>query len=194
MDKAVFIDKDGTLVKDVPYNADPQKVVLEPGAGEALAALQAAGFMLIMVTNQSGVAHGYFHEEDLLPVFDKIQELLGEAGVQLDAVYYCPHHPAGKIARYRQSCICRKPRPGMLLHAARDHHLHLHDSWMIGDILHDMEAGNRVGCRTILIDNGHETQWELNAFNTPDFRVPSLTAAADTILESAKNKAYGNLF
>jgi D,D-heptose 1,7-bisphosphate phosphatase len=194
MDKAVFIDKDGTLVKDVPYNADPHKVVLEPGAGKALAALQAAGFMLVLVTNQSGVAHGYFPEEDLFPVFDRIQELLAADNVRLNAVYYCPHHPAGKIERYRQSCICRKPRPGMLLHASRDYQLNLHESWMIGDILHDIEAGNRAGCRTILIDNGHETEWVMNAFNTPAFRVPSLTAAADTILEAAKNKAYGNLF
>jgi len=114
--------------------------------------------------------------------------------VQLDAVYYCPHHPAGKIERYRQSCVCRKPRPGMLLHAARDHALNLHESWMIGDILFDMEAGNRAGCRTILIDNGQETKWDLHAFNTPSFRVPSLTAAADTILQSAQNKAHGNFF
>lgn len=194
MNKAVFIDKDGTLVKDVPYNTDPHKVALEPGAGTALATLQAAGFLLILVTNQPGVAHGYFHEEDLFPVFEKIDELLEPDGVRLDAVYYCPHHPLGKIERYRQSCICRKPRPGMLLHAARDHDLNLHASWMIGDILHDMEAGNRAGCRTILIDNGHETEWNLNAFNSPAFRVATLTAAADTILQSAKNKTYGSLF
>jgi D-glycero-D-manno-heptose 1,7-bisphosphate phosphatase len=191
MKKAVFIDKDGTLINDVPYNADPAKITLAPGAGESLRRLRQAGHTLILVTNQSGVAHGYFREIMLVGVFNYINSLLRDEGAYLDGFYYCPHHPQASLQRYRMNCICRKPHNGMLLQAAKEHHIDLSSSWMIGDILDDMEAGNQAGCKTILIDQGHETMWQLNRSRTPSFQVNAWPEATDIIIEHSKNPVYG---
>lgn len=172
--KAVFIDKDGTLVKDIPYNVNPVLICLQPGAGSALKHLQAAGYKLIVISNQSGVAKRLFGLEDLSVVNQRIQELLKPYGVAVDDFYYCPHGP-------EDNCTCRKPQPGLILRAAEDYLVDLERSWMIGDILHDVEAGNRAGCRTIHVDNGHETEWIRGTFRRPDFTVRTLRAAADTI-------------
>lgn len=179
MRKAVFIDKDGTLIRNVPYNADPGRIVLEYGAIEGLRLLQSKGYALIVVSNQAGIAHGYFGEEEMLPVISKIRELLSIEGIVLDGFYYCPHHPAGKVDRYAIACECRKPLPGMLLLAAEEAKILLEGSWMIGDILNDVEAGNRAGCRSILLNNGNETMWEMNEFNKPAY-------IADNLLEAAR--------
>jgi D,D-heptose 1,7-bisphosphate phosphatase len=194
MKRAVFIDKDGTLVTDVPYNADPAKITLAPFAGMALARLKQAGFLLVLVTNQSGVARGYFPEIMLVGVFNQLNRLLGEEGVRLDDCFYCPHHPQAVVKKYRCSCDCRKPQPGMLLEAAKKHDLDLGQSWMIGDILDDVEAGARAGCRTILLDNGHETLWQPGPCRRPSFTVPTLKAAAATILHHSNNLVYGLTF
>src|SRR5438874_4893062 len=143
---AVFIDKDGTLIEDVPYNVDPALVELAPGAAEGLVLLAEAGYALVIVSNQSGVARGMFAEEALVAIEDRVRELLGEIGVPLAGFYYCPHHPQGQVARYAIACSCRKPEPGMLLQAARDLQLDLDRSWLVGDILDDVAAGRRAGC------------------------------------------------
>jgi histidinol-phosphate phosphatase family protein len=179
---AVFLDKDGTLIVDVPYNVAPERIRLTHGAVEGLQALHAAGFLLIVVSNQSGVARGFFAEEALRSVETQVRALLGAAGVPLAGFYYCPHHPDGSIERYAVSCRCRKPAPGMLSRAAREHGIDLARSWLIGDILHDVEAGRRAGCRTVLLDVGHETEWELTPDRIPHFRANDLTAAARVIL------------
>jgi D-glycero-D-manno-heptose 1,7-bisphosphate phosphatase len=176
--KAVFLDKDGTLIHDVPYNVDPAKITLASGAMEGLQRIQEMGYLLIVVTNQAGIAKGYFSEEALTGVQLKISELLSAAKVRLDGFYYCPHHPEGSVAPYSRACACRKPMPGLLWQAAKDFHVDLSRSWMIGDILNDVEAGKRAGCRTILIDNGNETEWRLNQFRTPDYRLADLCEAA----------------
>jgi D,D-heptose 1,7-bisphosphate phosphatase len=180
--KAVFLDKDGTLVEDVPYNVDPEKIRLVPEAVESLRALKAAGFKLIVISNQAGVAHGRFKEEALKGVEKRLNELLGEHGVALDGFYFCPHHPDGRVRVYTKTCFCRKPSPGMLFQAARDHGLNLADSWFIGDILNDVEAGRRADCRTILIDNGNETEWDLSPLRRPHYTVKTLAEAAQVIL------------
>ncbi|GAB3903139.1 HAD family hydrolase [Larkinella knui] len=169
--KAVFIDKDGTLIQDVPYNVDPERITLNPNAGCTLAHLQQAGYRLLIISNQSGIAHGYFEENALVAVQNRLQELLRPFGVYLDGFYYCPHHPEGTVPGYAIACSCRKPHPGLLLRAAREHAIDLTASWMIGDILHDVEAGNRAGCRTILLDTGHETEWEPGPYRTPTHTV-----------------------
>ena len=142
---AVFIDKDGTLVEDVPYNVDPHKVRLTEGAGLALQRMRKAGFRLIVLSNQSGIARGWFEESDLLPVNREIQALLAPHGAEIDAFYYCPHGPG-------DYCACRKPLPGMILRAAMELGIDPARSWMIGDILHDIEAVASVHVRLAAVE------------------------------------------
>jgi D-glycero-D-manno-heptose 1,7-bisphosphate phosphatase len=180
---AVFLDKDGTLVPDQPYNADPRQITLLPGVASGLGRLSAAGYRLVVVTNQSGVARGYFPETALVEVEQRLRDLLEhEAGVPLAGFYYCPHHPDGSIPEYAVQCECRKPRPGMLWLAAKQLGIDLPGSWMIGDILNDVEAGSRAGCHTILIDNGGETEWEPGPYREPDSIAGDFIEAAQIIL------------
>src|SRR5262249_5859453 len=148
---------------------------------ECLSALHAAGFALVVVSNQSGVARGYFPERALRGVETRLRALLDEIGVPLAGFYYCPHHPEGSVVEYVRFCRCRKPAPGMLLKAAGELNIDPAASWCVGDILDDVEAGNRAGCRTILIDNGNETEWLLSAGRQPDFVVCDLAGVADII-------------
>jgi len=166
MNKAIFLDKDGTLIQDVPYNVSTDRITLEEGVAEGLKALKRMGYKLVIVSNQPGVAHGYFGEQDL---YEVLQHIRREARVQINGFYYCPHHPEGIIREYATDCSCRKPKAGMFFQAARELDLDLSRSWMIGDILNDVEAGNRAGCKTVLIDNGNETEWELHKERIPDF-------------------------
>jgi D,D-heptose 1,7-bisphosphate phosphatase len=187
MNKAIFIDKDGTLVKNVPYNIDPALIELEDDAGAALRVLKEHGYLIIVVSNQSGVAHGYFEEADLEKVKHHIEHLLLKQNAAIDAFYYCPHHPEGKASEYSILCDCRKPQPGMLIQAARDFAVDLTLSWMIGDILNDVEAGSRAGCKTILIDNGNETEWITNEMRLPSYIVHNLKEASTVILQTEKD-------
>lgn len=186
MGKAIFLDKDGTLIRDVPYNVDPALIQLYPDVTEALRKLKSAGYQLIVISNQAGVALGYFEEGAMTGVQHKLNELLGEAGMQLDGFYYCPHHPAGTVAAYTVDCDCRKPKLGLLVRAAREKGIDLAQSWMVGDILNDVEAGNRAGCRTVLIDNGNETEWERSQVRNPTYIVKTMAEAADRIIAAAQ--------
>lgn len=181
MNKAIFIDKDGTLIPDIPYNVDPDKITLHKGAAEGLKLLSEKGYQVIVVTNQSGVARGFFEEKDLIAVEHKIKSLLQVQGIALTAFYYCPHHPEGIIKAYAISCSCRKPEPGMIRKAAEDLHIDLTKSWMIGDILNDVEAGNRAGCKTVLINNGGETEWVKGEWRTPFIIAAKIEEAAHRI-------------
>lgn len=186
--RAVFFDKDGTLIENVPYNVDPEKVRLVDGALDALRSLHAAGYKIIIATNQAGVAHGRFKEDALLPVKERLEQLLAEAAVPLAGFYYCPHHPEAVLSTYALRCFCRKPNPGLLFQAAREHQVNLAASWFVGDILNDVEAGRRADCRTILIDNGNETEWKLSPLREPHYKVKNLAAAAAIILESEQKR------
>ncbi|HEY9049195.1 MAG TPA: HAD family hydrolase [Ohtaekwangia sp.] len=179
MNKAVFIDKDGTLIEDIPYNVNPERIVLCEGARESLARLKEQGYLLIVISNQAGVAHGYFQLQDLQQVKERLFLLLKE----LDGFYFCPHHPAGVVQAYSIACYCRKPEPGMILQAARDFKVELSRSWMIGDILTDVEAGNKAGCRTILVNNGNETEWNIQEERRPTYIVKNLREASQRILK-----------
>jgi D,D-heptose 1,7-bisphosphate phosphatase len=185
--KAIFLDKDGTLIDDVPYNIEPRRITLASGAGPGLRLLARLDYRLFVISNQPGIAHGYFSEQAMDAVSDRLADLLFREQLTLDGFYYCPHHPDGRLDRYAVQCQCRKPRPGMLLKAASDHDIDLADSWMIGDILHDIEAGNRAGCRTILIDNGNETEWRLGPRRIPTRIAPDLYSAAVLIASHAGN-------
>lgn len=182
--KAVFLDKEGTLIEDVPYNVDPARIRLAECAPEGLRCLHDAGYLLVIVSNQSGVARGLFPERALRSVEARLRELLEEHGIPLAGFYYCPHHPDGIVAKYAVECDCRKPAPGMILRAAGELNIELGRSWFIGDILNDVEAGHRAGCRTVLIDNGNETEWARSPQREPDAVVTELSAAADLILSA----------
>lgn len=171
--KAVFFDKDGTLIKNIPYNVNPDLIELTTGAAEAVQKLRAAGFRLFIVSNQSGVARGFFLAEELAAVWQKLNEL---CGVEFDGFYYCPHFENGKIAEYSVVCNCRKPAAGMILRAAREHQIDLKNSWLIGDTLSDIEAGQRAGCHTILFSHPNEVS---------DDQTP-LTQIAESLTEAAK--------
>lgn len=172
---AVFLDKDGTILVDEPYNVDPARMVFAPGAFAGLCRLAALGLPLIVVSNQPGVELGYFREARLQDVRQRLAGMFRAAGARLAGFYYCPHAPSGT------RCRCRKPAPGLLRRAAREHDIDLARSWMIGDILHDVEAGNRAGCRTVLLDVGNETEWAAGAHRVPAARAPDLAVAAHLV-------------
>ncbi len=182
--RAVFLDKDGTLIVDIPYNVDPASITLAPGAPEGLARLHKAGYRLVVISNQSGVARGRFAAEALVPVESRLRELLAEVGVPLAGFYFCPHHPEGSVPEYATTCDCRKPKPGMLILAAEELGIDLSRSWFIGDILNDVEAGHRAGCRSVLLDVGNETEWVAGPDRTPDFTASDLLQAANLILQA----------
>ena len=184
--KAVFLDKDGTLIPDIPYNVDPHLITLEQGVVEGLKTLQQAGFIFVLISNQSGVARGKFKYDALKGVSEKLTQLLAKDNLTISGFYYCPHHTDGIVNEYTIDCDCRKPKPGMLLNAADDLQIDLDNSWMIGDILNDCEAGNRAGCKTILINNGNETEWLTGPYRRPDFIAADFIEAANFI---ATNKA-----
>ncbi len=182
VNRAVFLDKDGTVIEDVPYNVEPERIRWMPGAVDGLRMLRSAGYRLVIVSNQSGVARGLFPEEALAGVERRLAFLFANAGLALDGFYYCPHHPQGTVARYAMRCECRKPAPGLVLRAARELKIDLSGSWVIGDILDDVEAGRQAGCRTILIDTGHETERVMSYVRRPDYTVSNLVEAARVVL------------
>jgi len=189
--KVVFLDKDGTLIEDLPYKVDPNRIRLMTGAASGLAKLVRAGYSVVIVSNQSGIARGYFDEQALIRVWAKIQSLVKPSGGVIADFLYCPHHPAGTIPAYAIDCACRKPKPGLLFKAARRYPVNFEASWMIGDILDDVEAGNRAGCRTILINNGNETEWQLTAGRQPSYLARNLEKAADLILSAPEMEEIG---
>ena len=182
MKKAVFLDKDGTLIENVPYNVDRTRIQLRPGAVDALLLLSGLGYELILVSNQPGVALGYFPVGALRAVEEHLNDLFLAHGFKLAGCYWCPHHPQGKVADYALECTCRKPMPGLLQAAASEHDIDLASSWLIGDILNDVEAGHRAGCRAILLDVGGETEWKKGPYRTPDYIVGDLLHAAEIIM------------
>lgn len=154
--RALFIDRDGTLVHARHYPSRREDLVLYDGVAEALRPFQVAGFRLVVVTNQSGIARGLFTEADLSAMHDHLASQLAAAEVTIDGFYHCPHHPDGVIPELAVACGCRKPEPGMILRASEDLGIDPTASWFIGDILADIEAGTRAGCRTVLVDLGTE--------------------------------------
>ncbi|MDP9350947.1 MAG: HAD family hydrolase [Chloroflexota bacterium] len=154
---ALFLDRDGTLIHPRHYPTRPEELVLYDGLAPELQRLREHGFRLVLITNQSGLARGLFTDADLDRMHAHLLDEMRSLGAPLDAVYHCPHHPEGTVAELAIECSCRKPEPGMLLRAAEDLDLDLASSWFVGDILDDVEAGNRSGCRTVLVDIGTES-------------------------------------
>lgn len=149
--RAVFLDRDGVLIEDVHHLTSVDQVRLLPRVPETLARLHAAGWGLIIATNQSVVARGLITERQLREIHRALESALRARGAGIDAIYYCPHHPEGALPAYRRACECRKPNPGMLVRAANEWHLDLGASVIVGDAASDIEAGRRAGCRTVRI-------------------------------------------
>lgn len=183
---AVFLDRDGTIIEETGYLSDPEKVALLPGAAEALVRLKAAGFRLVVLTNQSGVARGFFGEEELAAVNRRLDMELAGKGASIDAYYYCPHHPQyGTMV----DCDCRKPRTGMADRAALEHGLDLARSYFVGDKGSDVLLGKNAGGKSILVLTGfgkEERQLLGEKSLKPDMIAESLAEAADWIIEDSK--------
>ena len=178
MRPAIFLDKDGTVLEDVPWNVDPARMRLAPTAGAALRTLARLGRPLVVVSNQSGVALGKFEASALEAVGRRLRDHFVDCGAELRGFLWCPHAPD---AQGRPGCACRKPNSGLLRGAALRFGLDLRRSWMVGDILDDVEAGRRAGCRTILVDVGHETVWRQGPWRRPHHTVGDLATAAALI-------------
>ena len=177
MERAVFLDRDGTIVEEVGYLRDITKVKFLPGADQAIKLLNENGFKVIMITNQAGVARGYFTEEAVKEINGYIQERLAGQKAWIDMIYYCPHHTEGIIDEYRKECYYRKPNPGMIEQAVRDFDIDLGDSFVIGDRHSDIEAGHRAGCKAILLTEEDTPGNEKESNVLPDHTAPGLYEA-----------------
>jgi D-glycero-D-manno-heptose 1,7-bisphosphate phosphatase len=171
----VFLDRDGTIIEEIHYLARPDQVRLIPGAAAAVRFLNESGVKVVVVTNQAGVARGYFPEERVGEVHAHLSDLLAAEGATVDAYYHCPHHPDGHGA-YRTECRCRKPNPGMLHAAAADLGLDLARSWVVGDNVSDLGAGAAAGCRTVLVRTGHGARFAAGPLPADELRLAGVVA------------------
>jgi len=186
--QAVFLDRDGTINEDVGYLDNPERLKFLPRAVEAIKLLNnKVGIKVIVVSNQSGVARGFFSEETVKRIDEKMQEELLAQGASIDATYFCPHHPEIGKQPYRVNCECRKPNPGLLLQAAREYGIELRRSYMVGDKMSDIEAGVNARCRTILVLSGEGHQSLLSRHKwkvSPDHVALDLYEAVQWIIEA----------
>jgi D-glycero-D-manno-heptose 1,7-bisphosphate phosphatase len=152
---AVFLDRDGTINEEVNYLYDPALLKLIPGAAQAIHWLNSHKIPVIVVTNQAGIARGYFTEAQMHLIHKSLDLMLSTDNAKIDVYYFCPHHPTAGIGNYKINCSCRKPQPGMINQAAQDLELDLSKCYLVGDKLTDIQAGNRAGCKTILVKTGY---------------------------------------
>jgi D-glycero-D-manno-heptose 1,7-bisphosphate phosphatase len=186
--KAIFLDRDNTLIEDPGYISHPDQVKLLDGVAETLVELRQMGYKLVVASNQSGVARGIVTEQMLAEIHERLQELLGRQGAALDKIYYCPDHPDGAIPRYRKESSWRKPAPGMLLAAAEDLDIDLTDSWLVGDSARDIDAGKAAGCKTILIENPlHSRTFEPGA-TSPDYTAVNMKEVVNIIKKRDRDR------
>ncbi|HEX8072517.1 MAG TPA: HAD family hydrolase [Pyrinomonadaceae bacterium] len=183
--RAVFMDRDGTISEEVGYVNHPSRYRVFPYAAEAVKLLNDAGWLAVLVTNQAGVARGYFTEDVIEMVHDLLRRELACAGARLNAIYYCPHHPTVGPPPYRFDCDCRKPRPGLIQRAARDFRIDLAQSWMVGDRYSDVELARNAGVRAALVLSGYgRGEWEYQRAHwqhEPDIVADDLLAAVREI-------------
>jgi D-glycero-D-manno-heptose 1,7-bisphosphate phosphatase len=198
--KAVFLDRDGVVNKliyypeqgiiDSPFTV--KQFTLNPGIPESINTMQEAGYLVILVSNQPGIAKGNLSREVFDNIRRKMNKLLEADGTKLDGEYYCLHHPEAIELRLRQVCACRKPNPGLLLQAAQEHEIDLTESWMIGDGITDVQAGQRAGCRTVLIGRPKCELCELMQEHgvKPDCIAPNLSEATKYILTKGEDSSW----
>ncbi|HEY0003291.1 MAG TPA: HAD family hydrolase [Pyrinomonadaceae bacterium] len=184
--RAVFIDRDGTISEEVGYVNHPARYRVYPFSAAAIRLLQEAGWLAILVTNQAGVARGYFTEELIGSVHNILRQELEQGGARLDAIYYCAHHPSVGEPPYRADCDCRKPRPGLILRAAEEFELDLAGSWMVGDRYSDIELAHNAGVRSAFVLSGYgRGEWEYQRPNwqhQPELVAENLLEAAERIV------------
>ena len=176
--RAVFLDRDGTINVDKDYLHRVEDFEFIPGAVEAIRLLKESGFLVLVVTNQSGIGRGYYDEAALERIHRHMADELARSGASVDGCYFCPHHPHHGTGEYRVACACRKPLPGMLLQAAADWGVDLSASYMIGDKLADVEAGIKAGCQPLLVRTGYGAAEEA--------ALPAGVAAYDDILAAVR--------
>ena len=183
---AVFIDRDGTISEEVGYINHPSRFRLFPYAPEAIRVLNESGWLAIVITNQVGVARGYFSEEVIVSVHQQLERELKDASVQLDAIYYCAHHPSVGEPPYRFDCDCRKPKPGLIERAGQDFEVDLASSWMIGDRYSDVELARNAGLHSAFVLSGYgRGEWEYQRAawkHEPDLVCENLLEAVQTIV------------
>ena len=184
--RAVFIDRDGTISEEVGYVNHPTRYRVFPFAAEAVRLLNESGWLAVLVTNQAGVARGYFAEEMIARVHGVLAEELGRGGARLDAVYYCPHHPSVGEPPYRFDCDCRKPKPGLIKRAAAELDVDLARSWMVGDRYGDTELARNAGLRSAFVLTGYgrgEFEYQRAAWrHEPDLVAENLLEAVREII------------
>jgi D-glycero-D-manno-heptose 1,7-bisphosphate phosphatase len=175
VNRAVFLDRDGTLIEEVGYLDRIDRLALFPDTIDALRMLQRAGLRLIIATNQSGIAQGLFSEQFVHDLHGHLTNLLAQGGVRLDGIYMCPHHPEAKLPAYRAVCECRKPSSGLVKQAARDFDLDLTRSYMVGDRWRDLLSGQKAGTAGVLVRTG---------YGATESNAPPAGAAADAVVDN----------
>lgn len=192
MNKAVFLDRDGVITKEPPYYTHKiDQLELIPKSAEAIRLLNESGFKVIVVSNQAGVARGYYQEKDIKIYNNEMKRQLEVKDAYIDAIYYCPHHPDAAIEKYKINCNCRKPKPGMLRQAEKDLNINLKHSFLVGDKMSDIEAGYRAGCKAILVltGQGNNESKKISKMNIkPGYISKDLFAAIQIIKRNDKSK------
>ena len=187
MKPAVFLDRDGTVIEEVGYLNRLDRVSFFPWSVDAIRVLNEAGFLVVIVTNQAGVARGYFDEALVRDTHALIDRRIRDGGARVDAFYYCPHHPNGVVESLATVCECRKPKPGMLLQAARDLDIDLAASFVVGDRWIDVQMGRAAGSRTVLVRTGYGLEEEARPQEAEaDMVADDLMEAASWIIRSAR--------
>lgn len=192
---AVFLDRDGTLNEEGGYINHVDRLKLIDGAAEAVALLGRHGLKTIVVTNQAGVARGYYPAEHVPKLHDRLRALLKEQGAELDAIYYCPHHPDIGKYPFRQDCDCRKPKLGMIRRAEKELSVDASRSYMVGDKISDVEFGRKAGCKSILVLTGYgkgELEYHRDKLDgEPDYIADDILDAAKWIVKDIETRGQG---
>jgi len=188
MKKAVFLDRDGVINENVEDLTKPEQLVIMKGAAEAIKRINDSGYLAVVVTNQPIIAKGFCTFKDMGRIHSRLKELLARKGARIDAIYVCPHHPEkgfeGEVKELKTDCKCRKPKPGLLLQAAKDMGIDLKKSWMVGDSYTDIAAGKKAGTGTVYLSSGSRVEEDLKKVN-PDFSVKTLPEAVELILKAS---------
>jgi len=186
LNRAMFLDRDGTINEEVNYLSHPKQLRLIGGAAEAIRLFNHAGLKVVIVTNQAGVGRGYFSEQAVHEIHAALEKSLLAQEARVDAIYFCPHHPTAGVGAYKMNCHCRKPKPGLLEKAASELKIDLRQSLVVGDKISDLAAGHAVGCKNVLVRTGYgrEAEKEFSNYSwQPEFIGDDLLEAARWILQ-----------
>jgi len=187
--RAVFLDRDGTIIEEVNYLKRIEEMIVFPFSAEALRKLEAAGFLNVVVSNQSAIARGYLDETELKTIHEDLARRLERDGAHIHGFYYCPHHVEATVEKYRKVCGCRKPRPGLILQAAFDLKIDVSASFVVGDRVFDIGAAREAGCRSVLLKTGYgETALKELGDLQPDYVAENLLDAAEWIVRQAAGR------